>query len=457
MKNRILLIDDEILKLMTLSDTLLERGYEVETCESGKEALERFENSTFDIIIVDLKLPDISGLDLLKEFKQKEPDTAVVMMTAYGTIDVAVEAMRLGAHDFVAKPFLNDELLMKIERVLSYKELKNKASLLERELLGQKELRELVGSSSSMQRVGELIQIVGPTDSTVLICGESGTGKQLAADAVHRISLFREGPFVNISCGTLAPNLLESELFGHEKGAFTGANARKIGRFELAQNGTIFLDDVDDIDISLQVKLLRVLQDKEFERVGGTKTIQANVRVISATKKDLHQCVESGTFRRDLYYRLNVFPIVLPPLRERLEDIPELVNHFLLRWGRKKGQDGPRITKEALSKLMQHSWPGNVRELENIIERTLVVSSSNVIDIDSLDFFEAAHESLTWRGLGEIVERASMSYRESMSSFEKELISTVLRKAAGNKSHAAALLRIPRTTLVDRIRKLGLE
>jgi len=457
MQCRILLVDDEILKLMTLRDALVEKGHMVETCATGEAAMEKFKISRFDIVILDLKLPDISGLELLEHFREMEPDVAVIMMTAYGTISTAVEAMRLGAHDFATKPFLNDELILKIDHILSYRELRSKASYLERELLSQRGLENLVGNSPPMERVFELIRIVAPTDSTVLLCGESGTGKQVTAHAIHKLSPFNEGPFINISCGALAPNLLESELFGHEKGAFTGAANRKIGRFELAEGGIIFLDDIDDVDISLQVKLLRVLQDRDFERVGGTKTISVNARVIAATKKDLYQCVEMGTFRRDLYYRLNVFPITLPPLHERLEDIPALTDNFLSKKRGKNARKVTRVTNEALELLIQHSWPGNIRELENVIERALIICPDNTLDRDSLSFFRPTFDIKQETDIGNLLDSKTLSHREIMARFEKEVISAALRKTAGNKAHAASLLKIPRSTLVDRIHKLGLE
>ncbi|HID93922.1 MAG TPA: sigma-54-dependent Fis family transcriptional regulator, partial [bacterium (Candidatus Stahlbacteria)] len=376
---RILVVDDEPIVCKSCLKILNDLGYEVETVQSGQEALERVEKEPFDIVIVDLKMPGISGMEVLKTIRETYPDIIVIMITGYSTVETAVEAMKLGAFDYIPKPFTPDELSIRIEKALERKNLLRENRYLRQELQAKYEFGNIIGKSKPMQEIYRIVKKVAPTDSTVLIHGESGTGKELIARAIHHNSPRREKPFIAVDCGALSEDLLESELFGHVKGSFTGAIVNKPGLFEVANGGTFFLDEIGDISLGIQAKLLRVLQEKEFKQVGGIKTIKVNVRLIAATNKNIEKMISEGKFREDLFYRLNIVPIFLPPLRKRKDDIPLLAHHFLTKYNRERNKNIKNISPEAMNLLTEYNWPGNVRELENVIERVIVMTDEDII------------------------------------------------------------------------------
>ncbi len=380
----ILVVDDEKNYQLVLSALLTAEGYEVVTASSGQEALDIIATSDLNLIITDMKMPELSGMELLNWAKESHPDIPVVMMTAYGTVGKAVEAMKLGAFDYITKPFSNEELKATIKKALDMHSLLRQNRLLARELESKHRFRSLVAQHPKMKEIFRLVERVAPTRSTVLITGESGTGKELIAKSVHFLSPRQGKPFISVNCSALPESLLESELFGHEKGAFTGAMAMRKGRFELADTGTLFLDEVGEMSPSLQVKLLRVLQEMEFERVGSPKTIKVDVRVLAASNRDLKQEMEEGRFREDLFYRLNVVNVHLPPLRERKDDIPLLINHFLVKITRSMDREKMTVGQDALKVMMGYHWPGNVRELEHAIERAVILSPDDTIDRQDL-------------------------------------------------------------------------
>lgn len=446
MKNRILVVDDEKIKLITLLDALSKEGYDVEGVEDGMAALKKLEGSRFDIVVADLKLPKMDGLELLKHVKEKYQDTEVIIMTAYGTIESAVSAMKIGAHDYLTKPFPTEELLLKVQRLIKYQALAKENILLHNQLDERYGIDNIIGKNKRMQEIYELIKTIAPGESNVVIYGESGTGKELVAHAIHHNSLRKNGPFIKVSCATLSESILESELFGHEKGAFTGALNRKPGRFELADGGTIFLDDVDDMSPLVQVKLLRVLQEREFERVGGTETVKVNVRVVAASKKDLGESVKTGKFREDLYYRLNVIAIHLPLLRERKDDVPLLVYHFLKKYTAKSGKKIEEISPDALSRMLEYNWPGNIRELENAIERAVALSRGIILTVKDLPTLIAQGEPQIT-----ITEKSPTTIEGIVKDAEKEHIIRILRETGGKKNEAAKILGISRKTLWEKI------
>jgi len=452
MKSRILVVDDEKIKLITLLDALSKEGYEVEGCEDGLTALNKLEESGFDIVVADLKLPKMDGMELLRRIKENYSGTEVIIMTAYGTIESAVSAMKMGAHDYITKPFPTEELLLKIKRLKKYQELTKENILLHSQLDEKYGLDNIIGKNKRMQEIYELIKTIAPGESNVVIYGESGTGKELIAHAIHHNSNRKNGPFIKVSCAVLSENLLESELFGHEKGAFTGAMTRKPGRFELADGGTIFMDDVDDMTPLVQVKLLRVLQEREFERVGGTETVKVNVRVVTASKKDLGEFVKAGRFREDLYYRLNVIAVHLPPLRERKDDIPLLVEHFLKKYAAKSGKKIEEISPDALSRMLEYNWPGNIRELENVMERAVVLNKGKAITVKDLPTLIAQGEPQT-----AITEKSPTTIEEVVKEAEKEHIIRVLRETGGKKNETAKILGISRKTLWEKMKLYRLD
>ncbi|MFQ5648684.1 MAG: sigma-54-dependent transcriptional regulator [bacterium] len=442
----ILIIDDEPKMCKILRFALEPEGYQVTTAETAEEGVEKFDQSEFDLVVTDLKMPGKDGLFVLDTVKKRRPGTEVILMTAYATAQNAVDAMKKGAYDYIIKPFEMDELKMKVKHIMEKRKLAEENRQLKRELKDKYSLENMVGMSGAMQQVYKMVEKVAPTDATVLIRGESGTGKELVALAIHHLSLRANEPFVAVNCGALPESLLESELFGHEKGAFTGADKMKIGRFELAGSGTIFLDEIGEISPATQVKLLRVLQNRQIERLGGTKTIQTKARTIAATNCDLEQMLQEKTFREDLYYRINVFPITLPPLRTRKEDIPDLVCHCL----RKLGRDENAISSAALEQLMKYGWPGNVRELENIVERSMIMSSTDTIDEEDLP----PHV----KNLPMASSNTTLSFPDeglSLVQVEKDLLQNALNKAGGNKSKAAKLLGITRRKLYSMMERLG--
>ena len=469
---RVLLVEDDRVARVPLRDDIAEAGYDVDEAGSAEEALELLGKKGYDVVVTDLRMPGMDGIELLERIKAESPDTEVIVITAYGTVRTAVRAMKLGAYEYLTKPFDNEELLLLLERIRRMREVMEENVRLRRRLEERYRLEDMVGKGHKMQEVFRLIRTVASSDSTVLLQGETGTGKELAAHAIHELSPRREGPFVKVSCAALSRELLESELFGHVKGAFTSAVKDKPGKFELADGGTIFLDEVDDIPLELQVKLLRVLQEREFERVGGTRTIRVDVRVIAATKVDLLERVRRGLFREDLYYRLNVVPIRLPPLRERKEDVPLLMEHFL----RKLGAEGRiEMTPEAMKLLMDYDWPGNVRELENLVERLVVVGAGPKVGPEdlppeirspapkekgpSLEEVLRRQEELERmiRMLGSSEPRlGDASFEEIVEAKERELITEALRRTGGNKTKAAELLGMKLSTFRDKMKRLGL-
>jgi len=376
---RILVVDDEMIVCESCKRILEEEGYEVEVALSGKEAFGKMKENLFDIVITDLKMPGIDGMEVLKTFRKEYPDTIVIMITGFSTVETAVEAMKLGAFDYIPKPFTPDEVSIVVKKAIEKKSLLLENIYLRQELQEKYGFHNIVGKSKKMQEIYRVIAKVARTDSTVLICGQSGTGKELIARAIHFNSVRRDKQFVPVDCAVLSENLLESELFGHVRGSFTGAVTTKPGLFEVADGGTVFLDEVGNISMSIQAKLLRVLQEREFTPVGGTKAKRVDIRLIAATNKDLEKMIQEGTFREDLYYRLNIVPISIPLLRERQEDIPMLAVHFLKKYAEEMGKTIKGFTPEAMGKLMRYSWPGNVRELENVVERTVVMIDDEMV------------------------------------------------------------------------------
>ena len=448
----VLIVDDEKNYLMVLSAFLSGEGYETLTADSAQQALEIVETADLDLVLTDMKMPTIDGIELLKRIKQNVPDLPVVMMTAYGTVEKAVEAIQLGAFNFILKPFQNETLKQIVDKaVRTYRVLKENRRLVQA-LEDRYGFDNIIGKSKPMQAVFDTIQKVAHTKATVLITGESGTGKELIAKAIHFNSPRRNKPFVAVSCAALTETLLESELFGHEKGAFTGATAMKKGRFELADEGTLFLDEIGEVPASVQVKLLRVLEQMSFERVGGARTIAVDVRLIAATNKDLKAEAEQHRFREDLYFRLNVVYIKLPPLRERLEDIPLLAAHLVNKYAREAHSGEMTISPEAMRFLCDHRWPGNVREFEHAIERAVLFSKGNEITLDDLPKdlvgFADLETPIDWQKLSNLPE--------TLDAIEKRLIQKALSLSNNVQSRAANLLGIPRNNLHYRLKKHNL-
>jgi DNA-binding NtrC family response regulator len=454
MKGKILIVDDERLMRVSLENQLQKEAYYVKSTKTPIEGLKLIGEEDFDVVIADLKLPEMDGIQLLKEIKKLSQGTVVIIMTAYGTLESAVTAIKEGAYDFIAKPFSTDELIIKIQRALKYKDTTAEVLRLRKEIQGRYGHDNIIGRSESMLKVLETVGAISDRDTTVLIQGGSGTGKELIAGAIHYSSNRREGPFIKLSCAALNREILESELFGHEKGAFTGAVKIRRGRFELADGGSIFLDDVDDIPLEMQVKLLRVLQEREFERVGGEETIPVNVRVICATKKNLKQLVEKQNFREDLYYRLNVITIALPPLRTRKEDIPLLVNYFLKKHALHHGSHIPDISQEALNVLSSYNWPGNVRELQNVIEHALAFPTPDGITLESLPKYLKKHETFANIFTPDLSNVTRVNLEETVNEVETRLIQWAYEKANGNQVRMAEMLDIPRTTLRNKMSKI---
>ena len=456
MKAKILLVDDDNATRSFIKEVLEEKDYEVSTVRNGLEAWELMEEKVFDLIITDLMMPQMDGFELIRRIRASDREVAVIIMTAYGSTDRAVEAMHLGAFDFISKPVKSDLIVMTVARAIAWMKLKKENLYLREKLKDRYEFGRMIGYSDAMRQVFETIRKVASMDSTVLIQGESGTGKELVARAIHYHSPRRDGLLIPVNCGAIPSELLESELFGHEKGAFTGAVRTKIGRFEMANGGTIFLDEISEMSPMLQVKLLRVLQERCFERVGGIKPIEVDIRVIAATNQDLEKAVAEHRFREDLYYRINVVPIHLPPLRERGSDIIILANHFLKKFSKKMGKSLKGFTPEAERALAQYHWPGNVRELENLVEMLTVMKDEGVIEVSDLP------SKITMQDppFAPSLERELLiagSYQEMVNMFERRILQAALEKTGGVKSRAAKLLKIKRTTLTEKIKKLGLE
>ncbi|HEV2989357.1 MAG TPA: sigma-54 dependent transcriptional regulator [Candidatus Angelobacter sp.] len=445
----ILIVEDEPKMRRLLEISLGEEGHVVHTAAEAETGLKCLRREAIDLVLTDLKLPGMNGLEFLQEAKRLDSSMPIVVMTAYGSVETAVDAMKAGASDYVLKPFTMAEMKLVVRKELDVQKVRDENRSL-REALGKRyHYTNIVARSRKMQEVLAMVARVAPTHSTVLLGGESGVGKDLIARAIHQNSRRSSGPFIKINSTAIPDNLFESELFGYEKGAFTGANNSKPGKFELADKGSLFLDEIGDVPAAIQVKLLRVLQEREFERLGGTKTLKVDVRLVAATNKDLRAALEQGTFREDLYYRLNVVPIDIPPLREHKEDIPDLVHHFLARFSQQNGKEIETITPPALKLLMDYHWPGNVRQLENTIERAVALSSDDVIDADDIHL-----DSLS-KAAGATATNSFLPEGMTLEQWEDEMIREALRRAQGNKSQAARLLGLSRNALRYRLSKIG--
>ena len=447
MPRKILIIDDDTSLRRVLEYNLHQEGYEVFPAATGDEGLGLFDTRQPDLVITDLKMPGLSGFQVLAAVKERSPQTPVMVITAFGAVETAVEAMKLGAYDYITKPFNRDELRMTVRKALEMRGLTEENRRLKEELNGRAEFRNIVGISRAMEQVFSVVRKVADTEATVLITGESGTGKELVAQAIHSLSSRRTEPFVAINCAAIPRELLESELFGHVRGAFTGAVRDKTGKFQSADGGTLFLDEVGELPVELQPKLLRALQQREVEPVGGSKVQKLDVRVVAATNSDLEESIAAGTFREDLYYRLAVIPIHLPPLRERPEDIPLLVRHFTAKYG------GPSmaVAPDAMALLQKHSWPGNVRELENMIERLLILRDTDIIGAADLQ----NKVRLTGREkVGRVVNLPPEGY--PLEQLEREVVIEALERCDWNQAAAARFLRIPRHTLIYRMEKYSI-
>jgi Nif-specific regulatory protein len=452
-KKTILVVDDEIGTRESLK-MILKSDYQVFLAKNAEETFQQLETQPFELILLDIILPDMDGLRVLEKIKQKDPEQMVIMITATKTIKTAVEAMKLGAYDYVTKPFDVDELRLIISRALSTQALKEENQRLWMEIDRSFGFDNIIGKSKVMRDIFKIVHQVANTRSTVLIMGESGTGKELIARAIHYHSPRKNHPFVTINCAAIPDTLIESELFGHEKGAFTNAIERKLGRFEIAHQGTLFLDEIGELSLMTQAKILRFLEEKEFNRVGGSKTIKVDVRLIAATNKDLPQQVKRGEFREDLFYRINVVPILLPPLRERKEDIPLLIEHFIKKFNSENQKNVKGITSEALQALMNYDWPGNVRELENLIERVVALTQNEYIRPEELPIpFTSISRT---NGLKESVLSGKLSFIKAEEEFEREIILDALRRTKFVQSHAAELLGISRRILKYKMDKLGI-
>ncbi len=441
---RILVVDDDAYMREATEAVLRSKGYEVEAVSSAAGALLLLQERAFDLILSDVRMPGLTGMELLAAARAQVPDTLIILMTAYGTIEAAVEAMKRGAFDYLQKgPDSPAQIEVAVERALRFQEAERENRRLRTELRDRYSFASMVGRSRAMQEVFDLIETVADSRATVLVTGESGTGKELVARALHYDSCRRAGPFVRLNCAALPAALMESELFGHEKGAYTGADRQTRGRFEMADGGSLLLDEIGEIEPALQGKLLRVLQEREFERVGGGHTIRVDVRIIATTNRDLARQVRAGAFREDLFYRLNVIEVALPPLRERLEDIPALVRHFVERYSAENGKRVVAVSDEALELLQRHDWPGNVRELENCVERAVIMARSEVLT--AADFPQRLAASVPGGDQGTL--QAGLTVRE----MERRLIEATLRHCAGNRTRAAAMLGISPRTLRSKL------
>ncbi|HZD92844.1 MAG TPA: sigma-54 dependent transcriptional regulator [Candidatus Sulfotelmatobacter sp.] len=448
----ILIVEDEPRMRRLLEISLGEDGHSVQTAEDAEKGLAHLRKNNVDLVVTDLKLPGMNGLEFLQEGKRLNPALPFIVMTAYGSVETAVDAMKAGASDYVLKPFTMAEMKLVIHKELDVQQVRDENQRLKEALGKRYHFQNIVGRSKKMQEVLALVERVAPTNSTVLIGGESGVGKDLIARAIHQNSRRAAGPFIKINSTAIPDTLFESELFGFERGAFTGALASKPGKFELADKGTLFLDEIGDVPSPIQVKLLRVLQEREFERLGGTKTLKVDIRMIAATNRDLRAALEEGTFREDLYYRLNVVPIDIPPLREHKEDVPDLVNHFLARFAAESEKPIEGITPAALAALMGYHWPGNIRQLENMVERAVALSSGPVIDVQDIHLDSAPGKAGT-AGAG--ASNNFLPEGMTLEQWEDHMIQEALRRANGNKSQAARLLGLSRNALRYRLGKLG--
>ena len=441
----ILIVDDDFLIRESLAELLRLDGYDVDAAQGGHEALNKLAAHTYDLIFTDINMPEVTGFDILREVNLKYPETRVCLITGFGEIQTAVQAIKQGAYDYVQKPLVDDDIKMIVRRVMEQKRLTEENRYLRQRLGMRPKFANFVGQDHKVKKVFEVIEAIADTKTTVMITGESGTGKTLIARAIHYNSSRRNGPFVEVSCGALPETLLESELFGHVEGSFTGATSDKIGKFELAHGGTIFLDEINTASPGLQVKLLRAIQEREFERVGGTETISLDVRFILATNFDLREQVEEGTFRKDLFYRVNVVPIHMPPLRERAGDVPLLAEHFLRLYARQNHSNVTGMSPEAMMRLKQYPWPGNVRELENAIETSVVLCKEGIIGVDDLP------ATITNKG-----EPQRLPLKDALIRAEREIIENALKLNHWRRQPTASMLEIDRTTLFKKMRLHGL-
>jgi DNA-binding NtrC family response regulator len=445
----ILVVDDKDSVRRMLADTLVSKGHQVEVARNGNSAVEKAKGNHFDLVLTDLKLPEMDGLEVLNAVKESDPETTVIVMTAYGTIETAVSAMKLGAFDFLTKPFDPDHLTVLIDRALENRRLLAENSLLRSELATHRGYNRIIGKSAALKDVEKLVQKVAASDTTVLFQGESGTGKELFAAGVHELSPRKDKPYVTINCAAIPRELLENELFGSEQGAYTSSNRLKLGKFEIADGGTLFLDEVGDLDMALQAKLLRFLQQKSFERLGGTKQISVDVRLIAATNVDLKDAITKKSFREDLYYRLSVFPIKIPPLRDRRDDIPMLAEYFIGKYCTEMKKPAKKISKDSLKLMDKYNWPGNVRELENTIERAIILCEGRYINPEHLAIRVPTTQEIRLRegaGLKEVGQHAQMQA-------ERAMILRVLDETRGNKRKTAEILKIDYTTLFEKLKR----
>jgi nitrogen regulation protein NR(I) len=465
---RVLIIDDDESVRDSLGAFLEENGFKVTTASNGNNGLELLRGDKFDVFLIDLIMPEKGGLDVLKEAENLHITAPAIVITAYGTVQTAVEAMKIGAFDYVTKPFVLEELLIIINRAINLMRLQKENIMLKKQLKKKYDFEGLIGDSPPMQRVYEMIEKVADTDSTILITGRSGTGKELVAKTIHFNSSRFQKPFVPLNCAAIPRDLLESELFGHEKGAFTGAMGLRAGRFELANEGTLFLDEIGELDPSLQVKLLRVLQEREFERVGGVKTIKVDVRILAATNKDLEKATREGKFREDLFYRLNVIPIHIPSLRERSGDIPLLTDYFVHKFAKKRKREPHKFSAEVMDCFTRYKWPGNVRELENLIERLMILVGGDTVRPSDLP--EKFHEMIDveapkgpeaktsdYSGKDIDIPDAGINLNSVIDTMERRLILKALEKTRGIKNRAAELLGLNRTTLIEKLKKKNID
>ena len=452
----ILVADDDASIRSLLKQLLSDEGYNVVEATTGSEVVEKVKDVNPDLVIMDVRMPELDGIEALSKLKVSSPKTSVLIMTAFGSSNNAIRAMELGAFDYITKPFELDKISHTVKRVIEYRDLTSEVQVLRDEISSLVQTERIVGNSPAMQEVYKTVGKVAKADATVLITGESGTGKELVAEALHYNSNRRSGPIVKVSCAALPETLLEAELFGHEKGSFTGAMTQRRGRFEMADKGTIFLDEIGEMSLPMQTKLLRVLQERKIERVGSSLPIKVDIRIICATNKDLQRQVEQQRFRDDLFYRLNVINIHMPPLRDRKEDIPALVEHFLAKHRYSATAQPAAISEEALKRLMEYEWPGNVRELENVVERAVVLSRGQIITSRELPFGDHEAGEHEEEGGDEVSVEKSF-FKKSVAQFEKDLIMKALRDANGNRSKAAEMLGIYRRLLYAKIKEYGLE
>lgn len=444
-RTTILVVDDEN-GVRQSFNMVLKDDYHVLLASSGKEAMAIFKKNRIDLILMDIRLPDTDGISLLKKLKEMEPNTEIIMVTAVKQIQTAVKAIKIGAYEYVIKPFVVDDVLTIIGRALEKGRLVREVTYLKSELERYKPFEKMVGNDKTMLKLFKFISTIAESDGAVLIQGESGTGKELVARAIHNLSPRKKQPFVVVNCAAIPSTLLESEVFGHSKGAFTGANRTTVGKFEFADKGTVFLDDVDTLDFTMQGKLLRVIQEKEFERLGNPRIINVDIRFLAASNKDLPTFISQGDFREDLFYRLNVFPVNLPPLRDRKGDIPLLLNHFLALYSKKTGRNVQAFSEKALNALMAYDWPGNVRELANLVERFATITRKKVIDIHDISSPDIVS-----------TPARPMKLKDAVNKFEKKYIGNIVESVGGNRKRASEILGIHRNTLLGKINDLHIK